>query len=86
MANQSEYSLLHRKPEDELVPAVEDAGLGLMAWGPLGRGVLSGKYRGQIPSELRAAEGRLSGYVEKYLDARGARVVGPAAVRRLPRT
>jgi aryl-alcohol dehydrogenase-like predicted oxidoreductase len=80
VANQSEYSLLHRKPEDELVPAIEDAGLGLMAWGPLGRGVLSGKYRGQIPSESRAAEGRLSGYVEKYLDARGARIVEAAAM------
>ena len=80
VANQSEYSLLHRKPEDELVPAVEDAGLGLMAWAPLGRGVLSGKYRGQIPSESRAAGGRLSGYVEKYLDARGARIVEAAAM------
>ena len=80
VANQSEYSLLHRKPEDELVPAVEDAGLGLMAWAPLGRGVLSGKYRGQIPSESRAAEGRLSGYVEKYLDARCARIVEAVAM------
>jgi aryl-alcohol dehydrogenase-like predicted oxidoreductase len=80
VANQSEYSLLHRTPEDELVPAIEDAGLGLMAWGPLGRGVLSGKYRGQIPAESRAAESRLSGYVEKYLDARGARIVEAAAM------
>ncbi|MBB6403069.1 aldo/keto reductase [Arthrobacter sp. AZCC_0090] len=80
VANQSEYSLLHRKPEEELVPAVEDAGLGLMAWGPLGRGVLSGKYRGQIPSDSRAAEGRLSSYAEKYLDARGARIVEAVAM------
>lgn len=80
VANQSEYSLLHRRPEDELVPAIEDAGLGLMAWGPLGRGVLTGKYRGQIPAESRAAESRLGGYVEKYLDARGARIVEAAAM------
>lgn len=80
VANQSEYSLLHRKPEEELVPAVEDAGLGLMAWGPLGRGVLSGKYRGQIPSDTRAAEGLLSSYAEKYLDARGARIVEAVAM------
>jgi aryl-alcohol dehydrogenase-like predicted oxidoreductase len=80
VANQSEYSLLHRRPEDELVPAVEDAGLGLMAWGPLGRGVLSGKYRGHVPAESRAAEGRLTGYVEKYLDARGARIVEAVAM------
>ncbi|UVJ37728.1 aldo/keto reductase [Arthrobacter sp. CJ23] len=80
VANQSEYSLLQRKPEDELVPAIEDAGLGLMAWAPLGRGVLSGKYRGQIPGDSRAAQGRLSAYVEPYLEARGSRVVEAVAM------
>ncbi|MEZ2391584.1 aldo/keto reductase [bacterium RCC_150] len=80
VANQSEYSLLHRNAEEELVPAIEDAGLGLMAWAPLGRGVLSGKYRGQIPADSRAAEGRLVPYVEKYLDARGSRVVEAVAM------
>ncbi|MBO1269076.1 aldo/keto reductase [Arthrobacter cavernae] len=80
VANQSEYSLLQRKPEEELVPAIEDAGLGLMAWAPLGRGVLSGKYRGQIPGDSRAAQGRLSAYVEPYLEARGSRVVEAVAM------
>ena len=61
VANQSEYSLVQRKAEEELIPAVEDAGLGLMAWAPLGRGVLSGKYRGQIPADSRAAQSRLAG-------------------------
>ncbi len=75
VANQSEYSLLNRSPEAELLPAVEDAGLGLIAWAPLGRGVLSGKYRGQIPAGSRAAGDRLAGYVGKYLEARDARVV-----------
>jgi aryl-alcohol dehydrogenase-like predicted oxidoreductase len=75
VANQSEYSLVNRKAEEELIPAVEDAGLGLMAWAPLGRGVLSGKYRGQIPADSRAAQGRLAGYVEPYLEPRESRVV-----------
>ncbi|MFP3802282.1 aldo/keto reductase, partial [Paraburkholderia sp. SIMBA_027] len=77
---QSEYSLLQRKAEDELVPAVEDAGLGLMAWAPLGRGVLTGKYRGQIPADSRAADGRLAGYVAPYLEPQASRVVEAVAM------
>lgn len=80
VANQSEYSLLQRKAEEELVPAVEDAGLGLMSWAPLGRGVLSGKYRGQIPADSRAAQNRLAGYVEPYLESRPSRVVEAVAM------
>ncbi|VXB29463.1 Aldo/keto reductase [Arthrobacter sp. 9V] len=80
VANQSEYSLVQRKAEAELVPAVEDAGLGLMAWAPLGRGVLSGKYRGQIPADSRAAQSRLAGYVEPYLESPASRVVEAVAM------
>ncbi|WP_311213354.1 MULTISPECIES: aldo/keto reductase [unclassified Arthrobacter] len=80
VANQSEYSLVQRKAEDELIPAVEDAGLGLMAWAPLGRGVLSGKYRGQIPVDSRAAQNRLAAYVEPYLEPRASRVVEAVAM------
>lgn len=80
VANQSEYSLLHRTPEIELTPAVEDAGLGLMAWGPLGRGVLSGKYRGHIPADSRAAHQRLASYVEPYLEGPASSVVEALAM------
>src|SRR4029453_11902033 len=80
VANQSEYSLLKRKPEEELIPAVEDAGLGLMAWGPLGRGVLTGKYRGQVPADSRASQGSMTGYVEPYLEAGSTRVVEAVAM------
>ncbi|MDI3241783.1 aldo/keto reductase [Arthrobacter sp. AL08] len=80
VANQSEYSLLCRSPEAELIPAVEDAGLGLMAWGAMGRGVLSGKYRGQIPADSRAAQERLAGYVEPYLEGSASSVVEAVAM------
>ncbi|MDI3211196.1 aldo/keto reductase [Arthrobacter sp. AL12] len=80
VANQSEYSLLHRSPEAELIPAVEDAGLGLMAWAPLGRGVLTGKYRGHIPADSRAANSRLAGYVEPYLEGTSSSVVEAVAM------
>jgi aryl-alcohol dehydrogenase-like predicted oxidoreductase len=42
---QPQYSLLSREIEWEIVPAVLDAGLGLLPWSPLGGGWLSGKYR-----------------------------------------
>ncbi|MCU1547973.1 MAG: aldo/keto reductase [Arthrobacter sp.] len=80
VANQSEYSLLHRTPETELIPAIEDAGLGLMAWGPMGRGVLSGKYRGHIPADSRAAQQRLANYVVPYLQAPASSVVEAVAM------
>ncbi len=42
---QPQYSLLVREIEWEIVPAVMDAGLGLLPWSPLGGGWLSGKYQ-----------------------------------------
>ena len=80
VASQSEYSLLRRKPEGELIPAIEDAGMGLMAWAPLGRGVLTGKYRGQVPADSRAAGSRLASYVEVYLEQSAAQVVEAVAM------
>ncbi len=47
---QPQYSLITRDIEREVLPAALDAGLGLLPWGPLGGGFLSGKYRrGQPP-------------------------------------
>jgi len=49
---QNQYSLLHRHVEDEVVPACERFGLGLLPYFPLDSGLLSGKYqRGQKPAE-----------------------------------
>src|ERR1700742_2928257 len=41
---QPQYSLIVREIEWEIVPAAQDAGLGLLPWSPLGGGYLSGKY------------------------------------------
>ena len=41
-ANQSEYSLWYRKPEEELLPACDELGIGFMPFSPLGRGFLTG--------------------------------------------
>jgi aryl-alcohol dehydrogenase-like predicted oxidoreductase len=41
---QIEYSLVQREVEREMIPMARGLGLGVLAWGPLGAGVLSGKY------------------------------------------
>jgi aryl-alcohol dehydrogenase-like predicted oxidoreductase len=42
-ALQSEYSLWHRKPETEIVPLLEELGIGFVPYSPLGKGFLTGK-------------------------------------------
>src|SRR5580693_2763997 len=42
-ALQSEYSLWWRKPEEEVIPALEELGIGMVPYSPLGRGFLTGK-------------------------------------------
>jgi aryl-alcohol dehydrogenase-like predicted oxidoreductase len=41
-ALQSEYSLWHRKPEKEIIPLLEELGIGLVPYSPLGKGFLTG--------------------------------------------
>jgi aryl-alcohol dehydrogenase-like predicted oxidoreductase len=75
VSTQVEYSLLQREVEREVLPAAAALGLGVLAWSPLGRGVLTGKYRSGTPADSRAASPHLAGFVEKYLDQRSRRVV-----------
>src|ERR1700675_3545770 len=44
-AIQTEYSLFSRDPEDELLPLLREAGIALVAYSPLGRGFLAGRFR-----------------------------------------
>lgn len=74
-AVQAEYSLLAREPERELLPAAHHTGVGVLAWSPLGRGVLTGKYRTGIPADSRAATPHFAEFVHPYLDERSRRVV-----------
>ena len=74
-AVEAEYSLLQRGIEREVLPAAADLGVGLLAWSPLGRGVLTGKYRRTVPADSRAASPHLSGFVEPYLGSTSASVV-----------
>ena len=72
---QNEYSLLNREIENEILPCATELNVGLLAWSPLGRGVLTGKYRNGVPSDSRGASPHFAGFVEPYLDERSARIV-----------
>jgi aryl-alcohol dehydrogenase-like predicted oxidoreductase len=60
---QIEYSLIERTVERELIPMAKALNLGLTAWSPLSRGVLTGKYHGHGSSE----PGRMSSDMMKEL-------------------
>jgi aryl-alcohol dehydrogenase-like predicted oxidoreductase len=72
---QVEYSLLERGVEREVLPACAPLGLGVLAWSPLGRGVLTGKYRHGLPADSRAASPHFERFVAPYLDSRCASIV-----------
>jgi len=78
-STQVEYSLLNRDVEAEVLPAAAALGLGVLPWSPLGRGVLTGKYRTGTPSDSRAATSHFAGFVSPYLGERAAQVVEAVA-------
>ncbi len=74
-STQMEYSLLQRGIEREVTPATHALGLGILCWSPLGRGVLTGKYRTGIPGDSRAASPTYERYVGEHLNPRAAAIV-----------
>jgi aryl-alcohol dehydrogenase-like predicted oxidoreductase len=74
-AIQVEYSLVQRGIEREVVPAARALGLGILPWAPLGRGVLTGKYRSGLPADSRAASTSFERYVGEHLTPAAAQIV-----------
>lgn len=75
VAAQVEYSLLERGVEREVLPACAALGLGVLPWSPLGRGVLTGKYRNGRPADSRAASPHFAPFVQPYLEPRSSSIV-----------
>ncbi|GAA1870737.1 aldo/keto reductase [Myceligenerans crystallogenes] len=75
-----EYSLVQRGVEREILPAAHELGLGLLAWSPLGRGVLTGKYRHGTPADSRAASSHMAGFVQPYLEGPASSVVDAVGI------
>ncbi|MFF3459874.1 aldo/keto reductase [Streptomyces sp. NPDC002730] len=78
-STQMEYSLLQRGVEREVLPAALDLGVGLLPSSPLGRGVLTGKYRHATPVDSRGASEQMAPFVEPYLDEAASRIVDAVA-------
>ena len=74
-STQNELSLLNRRCEREVLSAAKALGFGFFAWSPLGRGVLTGKYRRGLPSDSRGASPHFSNFIEPYLSDKSARIV-----------
>jgi aryl-alcohol dehydrogenase-like predicted oxidoreductase len=74
-STQVEYSLVNRSVEAEVLPAAHALGLGVLPWSPLGRGVLTGKYRAGTPADSRAATSHFGGFVSAYLGRRSQQIV-----------
>jgi len=47
-ALQSEYSMFYREPEHEIIPIIEELGIGFVAFSPLGKGFLTGTINGDV--------------------------------------
>ena len=64
---QPQYSLVERNLEYELLPVCLDQGIGILPWGPLGGGFVSGKYRkGEQPPEDSRIAGASSDMEESW--------------------
>ena len=71
-ALQSEYSLWTRQHEQEIIPVIEELGIGLVAFSPLGKGFLAGK----IDENTKFAEGDIRNILPRYTEE--ARVANKA--------
>ena len=60
-----------RTPEESVLPAAAVHGVGLLAWAPLGRGVLTGKYRHATPADSRGASPHFARYVGRHRTEHG---------------
>ncbi|RCR69518.1 aldo/keto reductase [Larkinella punicea] len=63
-ALQSEYSLWTRQHETEIIPTIEELGIGLVAFSPLGKGFLAGK----IDENTKFAEGDIRNILPRYTE------------------
>ncbi len=67
---QDEYSLLVRRIERELIPAMERYGLGLLPYFPLASGFLTGKYRRNLPMPSQSRLTTTQRLADRYLTER----------------
>ena len=77
---QNEFSLLARSVESDVLDCAVNLERGFIAWSPLGRGVLTGKYRNGVPADSRAATPHFAPFIEPFLNERSRRIVEAVSV------
>jgi aryl-alcohol dehydrogenase-like predicted oxidoreductase len=73
-ALQSEYSLWWRKPEQEVIPALEELGIGFVPYSPLGKGFLTGKIDENAKFDSTDFRSRLPRFTPEALKANQAMI------------
>ena len=70
VSSQPQYSLLWRKPEQEVIPVCAANGISQIVWSPLGQGVLTGKYSPDAPPPAgsRATSEEMGGWMDRLLE------------------
>ena len=71
---QDEYSLVHRAPEAELMPAARKLGFGLLPYFPLASGLLTGKYRRNTPLPAGTRLAKTQRLADRYLTERNWKI------------
>ena len=73
-AVQSEYSLWWRQPEEEVLPVLEELGIGFVPFSPLGRGFLTGTFNENTRFDPSDARGAFPRFTPEAMRANGALV------------
>lgn len=70
VVNQPQYSMLHRKIEEEVIPVSKKHGVGQVVFSPLAQGLLTGKYKSlsDIPADSRAANDKMNRFIKGLLN------------------
>ncbi len=70
VVNQPQYSMLHRKIEEEVIPVSQKHGIGQVVFSPLAQGLLTGKYKSlkDIPADSRAANDKMNYFIKGFLN------------------
>jgi aryl-alcohol dehydrogenase-like predicted oxidoreductase len=66
VSSQPQYSMIWRKPEDEVIPYCAKHGISQIVWSPLGQGILTGKYKpgAKPPAGSRATSETMGGFLQ----------------------
>ena len=69
VSSQPQYSLLHRRPEEKIIPLSAANGISQIVWSPLAQGVLTGKYEpgARAPAGSRATSDAMGSMMQSWL-------------------